>query len=66
MLSGYAYLFPGLLTGCYKIHVHLGYCNDLKPNYVVIRLQSEFNEVINFIALFIKLICHVEISHKIL
>ena len=34
--------------------VHLGCCNDLRPNCVVILLQSEFNKVINFIALFYK------------
>lgn len=27
-------------------------CNDLRPNYVAILLQAEFNEVFNFIAPF--------------
>lgn len=53
ILICYACIFPGLLNGWYKICVHMC-CIDLRPNYVVILLQSEFNEVLNFIAPFCK------------
>lgn len=44
----------GLLKSCYKIHVHVKCCSDLRPNCAVMLLQSQFNKAITCLMLFYK------------